>query len=436
MDTPDRERNKGTAHHELVDNFFRHEYARLVAVLTRVVGSAHLDLVEDAVQSALLEALRSWSLRGIPDEPAGWLFRVAKNRALDALRRERTWNRLQSEIAAESAVPSSMLDEVLFATEIGDELLRMLFVCCHPDLPAESRVALALRTLCGFSPAEIARALLTTEPNVQKRITRAKELMRTRHERLEPLTSEMIVDRLPAVHTVLYLMFNEGYNATAGDTPIRQDVCSEAVRLTLQLAEHPLCSVSTTHALLALMFLHAARFAARFDDRGELLLLAEQDRSRWDGELIRNGVKWLDLSANGEELTRYHLEAAISATHCLAFDFASTNWARIISLYDLLIRIDPTPLYHLNRAIAIAEARGAAAGLAELDRMAPDPIMDRYYLWPAVRGDFLRRLERWDEAAEHFARALALNRSAAERQLLARRWQECRDAVSNSVSRV
>jgi RNA polymerase sigma factor (sigma-70 family) len=420
----------GPARHsrELVDNFFRHEYGRLVAVLTRVLGTAHLDLVEDAVQSALLQALQSWSMRGVPQEPGGWLFRVSKNLALDALRRRRTWDRLQPEIAAAATVSESVMAEVHFATEIGDELLRMLFVCCHPDLPVESRIALALRTLCGFSPGEIARGLLTTEGNVQKRIVRAKDILRTQHATLEPLSTEMIVTRLAAVHLVLYLMFNEGYNAVSAETPIRRDVCGEAMRLTMLLAEHPLCANPETHALMALMCLHAARFSARLDDRGELLLLAEQDRRRWDGELIRSGLEWLDRSAEGDHPSRYHLEAGISAEHCLAADFASTNWQHIVSLYDLLLANAPSPLHHLNRAVAIAEWKGPAAGLAELDRLPAGPITDHYYLWPAVRGELLRRLRRWSEAEQHFAHALRLNKSAAERQILARRWQECRDS--------
>jgi RNA polymerase sigma-70 factor (ECF subfamily) len=398
-----------------------------VAVLTRVLGTAHLDLVEDAVQSGLLQALQSWSLRGVPQEPGAWLFRVSKNLALDALRRRRTWDRLQAEIAATATVSESVMEEVHFATEIGDELLRMLFVCCHSDLPVESRIALALRTLCGFSPGEIARGLLTTEGNVQKRIVRAKEILRTQQTTLEPLSTEMIVDRLAAVHLVLYLMFNEGYNSASAETPIRRDVCGEAMRLTMLLAEHPLCATPETHALMALMCLHAARFSARLDDRGELLLLAEQDRRRWDGELIRSGLEWLDRSAEGDHLSRYHMEAGISAEHCLAADFASTNWQRIVSLYELLLVHAPSPLQHLNRAVAIAEWKGPAAGLAELDRLPAAPITEKYYLWPAVRGELLRRLSRWREAEQHFARALRLNKSAAERQILARRWQECRD---------
>ena len=191
-----------------------------------------------------------------------------------------------------------------------------------------------------------------------------------------------------------------------------------------------------THALLALMYLHAARFLARLDDRGELLLLAEQDRRRWDGELIRAGLEWLDRSAEGVHLSRYHVEAGISAKHCLAADFGSTNWRHIVSLYDLLLGIAPTALQHLNRAVAIAEWQGPSAGLAELDRLPPDPIMDRYYLWPAVRGDLLRRLNRWSEAEPFFAQALRLNTSAVERQLLARRWQECRDALAEAGCKV
>jgi RNA polymerase sigma-70 factor (ECF subfamily) len=400
-----------------------------------VLGTAKLDLVEDVVQSAMLRALESWSRRGVPDDPAGWLFRVSKNLAIDELRRHRTWQNIRPRIAGDTTVPETVLEEVHFAAEIGDETLRMLFVCCHPDLPVESRVALALRILCGFSPAEIARALLTTEGNVQKRIVRAKEILRRHDSVPEPLSPETIVPRLAAVQLVLYLMFNEGYNSASTDVPIRFDVCHEAMRLTKLLAEHLLCGTPETHALLALICLHAARFAGRFSDSGELLLLEEQDRGQWDVGLIQAGLVWLNRSSMGDQISRYHLEAGISAEHCLAASFAETNWQRIVSLYDLLVTIIPSPLHYLNRAVAIAEWKGPSFGLGELDRLPASPIMERYYLWYAVRGELLRRMKRWSEAEASFAQALSLTKSSVERQLLARRWEECRLARSRNEKR-
>jgi RNA polymerase sigma-70 factor (ECF subfamily) len=306
----------------------------------------------------------------------------------------------------------------------------MLFVCCHPDLPVESRIAMALRILCGFSPAEIARGLLTTEGNVQKRIVRAKEILR-RHDALpEPLSPETIVPRLSAVQIVLYLMFNEGYNSASADVPIRFDVCHEAMRLTRLLAEHPLCATPETHALLALMCLHAARFTGRFNDRGELLLLEDQDREQWDAGLMQAGLVWLNRSSIGERISRYHLEAGISAEHCLAADFCATNWERIVSLYDLLVAVAPSPLHHLNRAVAIAEWKGPSQGLDELNRLTAAAVMENYYLWHAVRAELLRRMKRWKEAEALFAQALSLTKSTVERQLLARRWEECHHARS------
>src|SRR5262245_45779903 len=312
----------------LVEHFFRHEFGRLVAVLTRSLGVRRLALVEDVVQAALVQALEIWSRRGVPEDPAGWLYRTARNLAIDALRRERTHALALPRLAAGAERESSPL-EANFADEIGDEPLRLLFVCCHDEVPDESRVALALRTLCGFSTAEIARALLTTEANVQKRIERARERLRELDVDFDTPAPAQLGARLDAVLAVIYLLFSQGAYATHADVPIRRDLCDEARRLARMLAAQSVGDVPAVHALLALMCFHGARFDARVARDGAIVLLEEQDRSTWNWSDVREGMAWLARSAAGDELTRYHVEASIAWEHCRAPTFADTDWRRM-----------------------------------------------------------------------------------------------------------
>jgi RNA polymerase sigma-70 factor (ECF subfamily) len=405
----------------LVEHYFRHEYGRLVAALTRHLGVRRLDLVEDVVQAALLRAMQTWSRRGVPADPAGWLFAVARHAALDALRRDKTWQAVHDRLPAEETSPSP---EPHFPAEIADDQLRMLFVCCHEAVPAESQIALALKTLCGFNAAEIARGLLTTEANIRKRLTRAKEQLRA--IALDPgtLAEPDIQSRLEAVHTILYLLFNEGYNSSQPDELIRLDLCQEAVRLGLLLAEHPLTATPVSKALLALMLLHAARFDARLNHQGELLLLEEQDRTKWDLRIIHEGLIWLGRSGEGNMLSRYHLEAAIAAEHCIAPTFAETNWPRIVAFYEKLYELAPTPVHALNRAIAVAHVHGPQAGLASLLPQENDSLRG-YQYWHASLGELHRRLGQTDQARQHFTSALRLTTSQAERDLLLKRLVQC-----------
>ena len=299
----------------LVEHFFRHEFGRLCAVLTRSLGVRRLDLVEDVVQAALVQALETWSRRGVPEDPAGWLYRTARNLAIDALRRERTHAQALPRLAEDAERESSPL-EAHFADEIGDEPLRLLFVCCHEAVPAESRVAIALRTLCGFSTAEIARALLTTDANVQKRIERARDRLRELDVDFDTPAAAQLCARLDAVLAVVYLLFSQGCHVTHGDMPIRRDLCDEARRLARMLAAHRVGDVPAVHALLALMRFHGARFDARVALDGAIVLLEEQDRSAWNWSDVREGMAWLARSAAGDELTRYHVEAGIAWEHC------------------------------------------------------------------------------------------------------------------------
>lgn len=411
---------------ELVEHFFRHECGRLVAVLTRSLGVRRLEMVEDVVQAALVQAalvqaLETWSRRGVPDDPAGWLYRTARNLAIDAMRREQTHDRSLPHVAdgIEQETPS----EARFADEIGDEPLRLLFVCCHEAVPPESRVAFALRTLGGFSTAEIARGLLTTEANVQKRVERARDRLRELGVELE---ASQLPARLDAVLSVIYLLFSQGCHATHAEVPFRRDLCDEARRLAKMLADNPVGDVPSVHALLALMCFHAARFDARVALDGGIVLFEDQDRSAWNWEDVREGMEWLGRSTAGEELTRYHVEAGIVWEHCRAPTFADTDWRRIAAGYELLDRIAPSPIHALNRAVAEAYLCGPQAGLDRLAAVAPDDVPARYPGWHAVIGELHFRLGQHAAAEIAWLEALRWNRASPDQEFLRRRLAECR----------
>jgi RNA polymerase sigma-70 factor (ECF subfamily) len=416
----------------LVEHFFRHEFGRLCAVLTRSLGVRRLDLVDDVVQAALVQALEAWSRRGVPPDPGSWLYRTARNLAIDALRRERTHARALPRLAedaereaAGSGDPRRAL-EAHFGDEIGDEPLRLLFVCCHEAVPAESRVALALRTLCGFGTAEIARALLTTEANVQKRIERARDRLRELDVDFDTPAAPQLRARLDAVLAVIYLLFSQGCHVTHGDMPIRRDLCAEARRLARMLAAQSVGDVPAVHALLALMCFHAARFDARVAQGGAIVLLEEQDRSAWSWSDVREGMAWLTGSAAGDELTRYHVEAGIAWEHCRAPTFADTDWRRIAELYDTLDRIAPSPLLALNRAVAEAYLHGPQAGLERLAAVPPESVPARYPGWHAVIGELHFRLGRHSAAERAWREALRFTTARADREFLHRRLALCR----------
>lgn len=405
---------------DLVEHFFRHEYGRLVAVLTRTVGLRHLDVVEDAVQGALLTAITSWTVHGAPRDPGAWLYRVAYNSLIDDLRRKTGRLRILAQ-AVESDHESSYLPPSYFAGEVADDTLRMLFICCDAAVPRESQLVFALKTLCGFSVSEIALRLFTSEANVYKRLVRARDRLRQIAPELETPPLDALTTRLPGVQVVLYLLFNEGYLSSHGEEAIRREMCDEAIRLTTLLGEHPIGAVPETFALLALMHLHAARLGARRDATGGLLLLEEQDRSLWDREQIRIGAEWLQRSATGDAFSRFHAEAGIAAEHCFALSFDQTRWKEIADLYAMLERIDPSPLHTMNRAVAVAEWQGADAGLALLEALAPPAWLAGSYLWDAVLGDLHRRAGNLETAQRHRARALASAPTEAVRDLLSRR---------------
>ena len=409
----------------LVEHFFRHESGRIVALLTRSMGVRRLAMVEDVVQSSLVQALETWSRRGVPDDPAGWLYRTARNLAIDAIRRERAHAQALPRLVEDSDREASPV-EPHFEDEIGDEPLRLLFVCCHEAVPVESRVALALRTLCGFSTAEIARALLTTEANVQKRVQRARDRLRELGVRFETPAPAELRARLDAVLSVIYLLFSQGCHATHGEVPIRRDLCEEARRLARMLAAHPIGEVPALHALLALMGFHAARLDARLDSDGTIILLEEQERAAWDWSEIREAMEWLARSAIGDELTRYHVEAGIAWEHCRAPSFAQTDWNRIVELYEILDQIAPSPLTTLNRAVAVSYLLGPRAGLDRLESIPPESVPARYPGWHAVIGELNFRLGRFADAERAWREALRGTTTRADREFLARRLDLCR----------
>lgn len=397
----------------LADHAFRHEYGRLVAGLVRRLGPTRLDLAEDAVQTALLRAVQAWPRRGVPDDPAAWLRRAATNAALDALRREATARERRGDVAAPAAVEPLLTDD----DPLPDEPLRLLFTCCHPALPAESQVALALKVVCGFGVGEIARGLLATEAAVLKRLSRAKDALAAAGLGAEPVPLSELIGRRPAVLAVLYLVFNEGYHSSHPDALVRHDLCAEAVRQADTLARHAELGSPAAEALLALMLFHAARFAAREDDNGRLVLLDQQDRARWDRDMIRAGEAWLARSARGDELSAYHLEAAIAAEHCRAPAFATTDWRRIVDLYDLLCGRDPCWLHALNRAVAVAHLHGPQAGLRSLLAADCEGAV-RYSHWHAALGELHRRCGDVSAARRHFTEALALAANDREKDFL------------------
>lgn len=407
----------------LVAHFFRHEYGRLVATLSRRVGAQSLEDVEDAVQSALMTALETWTIAGLPDNPAAWLFRVAQNNLLGELRRRTGRRRILELNPREDRGSPEDVPEVFLAGEVQDDVLRMLFVCCDEAIAVESQLVLALKTLCGFSIPEIALRLFDSEASVYKRLGRARSRLRELPLRPEELSGEQVSSRLPAVHKILYLLFTEGYLSSHAEMAIRRELCDEAIRLATLLADHPAGQAPETFALLALMHLHAARMDARQDSSGGLLLLEEQDRERWDRQRIQIGLEWLGRSSQGDRFSRYHAEAGIAAEHCLARSFHETRWDKVVECYELLERIAPSALHRLNRAVAVAEWQGPAEGLAVLQGLEPPTWLAGSYIWAAVLADLHRRCGNDQTANRYRELACQSAPTPAVKQLLQRRLQ-------------
>ncbi len=393
---------------DLDEHLFRRESGRMVAALTRIFGVHNLALAEDVVQDAFCRALAVWKVRGIPDNPAAWLMTTAKNRALDVIRRERTARTFAPEMGRLLETEWTLapaVAEAFAAHAIRDEQLRIMFSCCHPRLQEDVQVALILNILCGFGANEIAGAFLAFD-----------------------LSDGEFVARLSAVKRALYLLFNEGYHGASGESAVRAELCTEAMRLTALLREYPPAASPETDALASLMCLHAARLPARLDAAGDLHALLDQDRSRWDAGLVAQGLALLERSALGHHVTAYHLEAAIAAAHAGAPSVDGTDWTLIVSLYDRLMALAPSPVVALNRAIAVGQRDGPQRGIEELQAIGDRERLNRYLFYPAAMGELELRCGNRDAARSHFSAALALARNPTERRFLEKRVLSCTSA--------
>jgi RNA polymerase sigma factor (sigma-70 family) len=413
---------------ELNEHLFRRESGRMVAALTRVFGVHNLALVEDVVQDAFCRALDVWKFRGMPDNPSAWLMTTAKNCALDALRRERTARTYAPELgrlldSEWTLVP--VVEELFSNHSVKDDLLRMMFSCCSRQLPEEAQVALILHILGGFSVSEVANAFVSSHAAIEKRISRAKKVLAASKCLFDLASAAELSARLPSVQRALYLLFNEGYHGAHPENAVRRELCREAMRLTAALLEHPLGTTPATYALAAVMSLHAARLPTRVNSSGNLTSLVDQDRSQWDRDSLREGLKFLELSAAGAELSEYHVEAAIASMHACAARMEDTDWRAIIALYDTLMTLRPSPIVALNRAIAIAQHEGPERGLKEILAIADRERLAGYPFYFAALGELELRREKRAAAAEHFMAALALARSPMERRFLEQRILAC-----------
>jgi RNA polymerase sigma factor (sigma-70 family) len=412
--------------HRAIDAVWRIESAKLIAGLTRIVRD--VGLAEDLAQDALVAALEHWPESGVPENPGAWLMATAKNRAIDRLRRSQLLERKHEELGRDLETRQEMTVadfETAIDDDIGDDLLRLAFISCHPVLSKEARVALTLRLLGGLTTEEIARAFLVSEPTVAQRIVRAKRTLAEAHVPFEVPRGAELAARLSSVLEVVYLVFNEGYSATAGDDWLRPALCEDALRLGRILAELA-PNEPEVHGLVALMEIQASRSRARVGPSGELVLLLDQDRARWDRVLIRRGLAALERAEKlGGALGPYALQAAIAACHAQAHTPEETDWMRIAALYESLAELAPSPVVELNRAVALAMAFGPEAGLELVDALTSEPSLERYHLLPSVRGDLLAKVGRLDEARAEFERAASLTRNVRERELLLERAAAC-----------
>jgi RNA polymerase sigma factor (sigma-70 family) len=410
---------------QLVDHLFRHESGKIVSILSRLLGLQNLETAQDIVQDTLLQAMNTWAYKGVPDNPSAWLCRVAKNKAIDFIRKQKTFRNispqysylLQSEWTFNPTVNNLFLED-----EIEDSQLRMIFACCHPSIPEDSQIAFTLKTLCGLSVNEIAIAFLANEETISKKIYRAKEKVRTENIELDVPAGDALQPRLDTVLKSLYLLFNEGYNSSHPDQLIREDLCQEAMRLCHLLTEHPLTAYPRTKALLALMCFQSSRLPARLDDKGNIILLKYQDRSKWLYPLIRKGFYYLEGASEPFEVSTYHLEAAIASLHAASASFDATDWKSIYHLYEMLYQLQPNPIVAMNKAIASAYAISRQKALDELQVIQG---LEKHHLYFASIGEIHYDLDEKAKAKEFFEKALQLTTSTIEQQLLLDKISRC-----------
>ncbi len=404
-----------------ITHLFRHEWGKLITVLTKLFGPQNLQLAEDVVQDTLLSACNNWKINGLPQNPSAWLFSVARNKAIDVLRRQKRTFEVSKKIlpllqSEYTLVPT--VQEMINTNTIDDDQLRMMFVCCHPSLSAEAQVCLILKTLCGFSVTEIAKSFVTGYDTIEKRLYRARQSFRENNIQFDlPPVSELD-SRLDNVLMAIYLLYNEGYNSTQHKNLIRNDLISEALRLCELINRCPGIKHTGTNALIALICFNSSRNEARLDGHGNILLLKQQDRSKWNRALIEKGIQHLEASAADDTFSKYHLEAAIAYEHARAPDYSLTNWNNILQYYNLLCEFYPTPVVELNRAIIIGELYGPAEGIKTIESITQIALLKKYYLFHATLGEFYLQLQQFDKAKEYFNQAFNLTHSETEKKLL------------------
>src|SRR5258705_4928839 len=410
---------------QLVDHLFRHESGKMIAVLSRLLGLQNMEVAQDIVQDTLLQAMSTWGYKAVPDNPAAWLYRVAKNKAIDFLRKEKRFRDISpqySYLLESEYILASTVNNLFLENEIQDSQLRMMFACCHPSIAEESQIALTLKTLCGLSVNEISKAFLTTEETIAKRIYRAKEKIKAEKIGLDVPQSNELSSRVDTVLKSLYLLFNEGYKSSTADELIREDLCEEAIRLCFLLTQHPLTAFPRSKALLALMCFQASRLDARLDDKNNIILLKHQDRNKWNRPLMSKGFELMEEAAEPFEVSTYHLEAAIASQHAAARAFEQTNWKNIYHLYEMLYQLQPNPVVAMNKAIASAYAINKENALNELRQIKG---LENHHLYYASIGEIYFDLENKPEAKKFYQKALDLTSSAYEQQLLKNKINNC-----------
>jgi RNA polymerase sigma-70 factor (ECF subfamily) len=412
---------------QLTDHLFRHESGKMVAILTRIFGIENLELSEDVVQETFLSAVQSWGLKGLPVNPSAWLMQVAKNKTIDALRKNKfalqvDFNDTERKLLQSEYTLATQMEKLWQENEIKDDLMRMMFACCHPELKPENQITLILKTLCGFSTAEIARAFLTSEDTISKRIYRTKEFFREQKIKPEFPALQQLRQRTEAVLKTIYLIFNEGYNSSHSNELIRKDLLAQAMYLCDLLCNNPHTQSPQAFAAMALMCFHAARINSRISPEGEIILLAQQNRSQWNRQLIDEGNAYMNKAAVGDSLSSYHIEAAIAYEHCTAAEFENTNWQRILAYYDLLVQIHPTAFVALNRMAVVYKLNGAAQTLQQLQRSPFLKEWEKHYIYYSLLGEIYSSTDT-KKAIANFEKALTLTQSEAEKKLLRRKME-------------